>query len=385
MNSHRMQDLRDLINHRSDGPVLSVFCRTDPREPSNKGDSPAWGIALKNGLRAVAEATGEDRALHGEAQRLGTLAERRLAATPAAERGRSVALFLGADGNLDRLITFQIPVREDRVALDSGPVVWPLIDVLDRGLRTGLVLVSHDRIRMLEWQDGTAHDLEASDWDLELGDWREYRAATRANPHRGRQSVTHDAAFDDRVEEWRAKFVKGAAKAIAESSRELQFDRLVVAAEGSGPAEFTAALPEDVRNLVEATVPSNLIDLSAAEAAARLDPHLRDAWRTRVNGVAEQAVARIGGGDRAAAGADQILLALVEGRVEHLVLDPYLEFGQDGLSDGARQAIADAGEATAPEALVELAIRTDARISSAAVSEVPALDRAGGVLALLRY
>ena len=37
------------------------------------------------------------------------------------------------------------------------------------------------------------------------------------------------------------------------------------------------------------------------------------------------------------------------------------------------------------EALVEIALRTDARISSASVEEVPALAEAGGVLATLRY
>lgn len=385
MNSNRMQDLRDLIDHKSEGPVLSVFCRTDPREPSNKGESPAWGIALKNGLREVTEAAAGDRDLLDSARRLTAEAERRLTAISASERGRSIALFLSADGTLDRLITFQIPVRQDHVAFDSGAVVWPMLDVIDRGLRTGLVLLSHDHIRLLEWRDGHATDLEESRWDLELGDWGQYRGAVRANPMRGQQSVSHIEAYDDRVEEWRIRFVKAAAKAMAESAADLEFERLVIAADGDSGKEFAANLPEGTRNLVEAIVPVNLIDLSAAEAAAQLDVHLRDAWRTRVEAEAERVVARIGAADRAAAGTDQVLLALTEGRVEHLLLDPYLEYGQDGLSDGARRVIADAGEATVPEALVELAIRTDARVSSAAVEEVPALRQGEGVLALLRY
>ncbi|MCO5314668.1 MAG: VLRF1 family aeRF1-type release factor [Solirubrobacterales bacterium] len=340
---------------------------------------------MRNGLRQVLESAGDDRELHEVARRLGNQAERRLAETSAAERGRSVALFLGADESLDRLITFQIPFREDHVALDSGPVVWPMLDVIDRGLRTGLVLLSHDHIRLLEWRDGTAHDLEQSSWDLELGDWREYRGTARPGLQRGGQSISNDSAYHGRVEEWRARFFKAAAKAVAESARELEFDRLVIAADGDSGREFTADLPEDTRNLVQATVRTNLIDLSAAEAAASLDPHLRDAWRSRVNEAADRAAARIDGSDRAAAGADQVLLALAEGRVGHLLLDPYLEFSEEGLSDGARKAVDDAGEATVPEALVELAIRTDAQISSAAISEVPALEKGSGVLALLRY
>ncbi len=132
-------------------------------------------------------------------------------------------------------------------------------------------------------------------------------------------------------------------------------------------------------------VPINLIDLSAAEAAQRLDPHLREAWRRRVNGIADHAMERVQAGLRGSSGPDETLLALAQGRVEHLLVDPYLEDKQEALSDGARQAVKDAGEASVREALVELALRTDAQVSSASVEEVPALAEAGGVLALLRY
>lgn len=385
MNSNRIQELRSLIDHKPDGQVLSVFCRTDPRDPANSSDSPGWMIALKNGLkRVLAEDKGDREAAEG-ARRLADTAERRLLGIPAADRGRSIALFLAADGSLDQLITFQIPFREDHVALDAGAVVWPMIDVIDRGLRTGLVLLSHDHIRLLEWSDGTAHDLEQSRWDLELGDWREYRSAVRANPQRGQQSSVNTAAYDDRVEEWRARFAKAAAQAVAESAQELDFERLVIAADGALGTEFADALPDGVRGMIRATVANNLIDVTAAEAATQLDPHLRDAWRTRTGEVADRALARVRASDRASIGADETLLALVEGRLEHLVLDPYLEVGDNSLSSGARKAMDDAGEASVPEALVELAIRTDAKISSASTDEVPALAEAGGVLGLLRY
>lgn len=385
MNSNRMQELRDLIDHKSDGPVLSVFCRTDPREASNKGESPAWAIELRNGLKAVTAQVDGNREASEQVQRLAAQAERRLAGTTAVERGRSVALFLSADGSLDQLITFQIPFRQDHVAFDSGAVVWPMVDVIDRGLRTGLVLLSHDHIRLLEWRDGTARDLEQSSWDLELGDWREYRGTVRPNPQRGRQSISNLSAYDDRVEEWRQRFFKAAAKAVAESARDLEFERLIIAADGDAGAEFAGALPEDTRGLVRAEVPLNLIDLTASEAAARLDPHLREAWRAAINEVAEDAVARVRASGRASAGADETLLALAEGRVEHLLLDPYVGISEESLSEGARRTMTDAGEATVPEALVELAIRTDARISSASVEEIPSLEVGDGVLATLRY
>ena len=385
MNADRIQELRELINHDSDGPVLSVFCRTDPRDPANNSETPAWSIALKNGLKEITASLNGD---HGESETVKKLcaeAERRLVSASAAQRGRSIAFFVGGSGTIDSMTTFQIPVRDNRVAIDAGPVIWPMLDVIERGARTGLVLLSHDHIRLLEWADGIARDLEESTFDLELGDWHQYRGPARPQGISGGHGVSHVASYDDRVKEWRARFVKAAAKAIADSATDLGFERLVVAAEGDLGKEFESAIPDSLRQRIACIVPTNLIDMTAADAAAHLDPHLREAWKKSACEVADEALERVQAAGRGAGGADEVLLALGEGRVEHLVFDPYLETEDESLSDAARQAIADAGESSVQEALAELALRTDARISSASIEEVPALAESGGVLALLRY
>ena len=119
-----MHELRELIDRESDGPVLSVFCRTDPREPANMSDSPGWLIALRNGLRDLIASADGDPEVREAAQRLGAEAERRLTGVSAADRGRSVALFLSAGGELDRFETFQIPVRDDLVSLERFKDHW---------------------------------------------------------------------------------------------------------------------------------------------------------------------------------------------------------------------------------------------------------------------
>ncbi len=364
--------------------MLSVFCRTDPRDPENSSDTPGWAIGLKNGLREVVEATGSNGERQA-AQQLTDEAERRLQNASAAERGRSVALFLGADGAIDEFHTFQIPVRQGYVAFDSGPVVWPMVDVIDRGQRTGIVVMSGDHIRLLEWSDGTARDLETSTYDLELGDWKQYRGAARANPTRGQQSVVNTEAFKDRVQEWRNRFTRDSAASIAEAAEELDFERIIVAADSEYGAGFEAAVPETLRGRLIGVVPVNLIERSAAEIADHLDRNLREDWRRSVGEAADSALDRVRAAERGSGGPDETLLALGEGRVSHLIFDPYLEARSESLSDGARRTIEEAGEATIQEALVELALRTDARVSSASVDEVPALAEAGGVLALLRY
>jgi len=378
-------ELKELIDRDPNGAVLSIFCRTDPRDPANSSETPGWQIALKNGIKQSVEYAEQNGERPEEIRKLGKKAENRITGLSASERGRSVALFMSTDGSLDHLHTFQIPVRDDLVRLDAGAVVWPMVDVLDRGQRTGLVLMSHDRIRMLEWQDGHTEDLEYSVYDLELGDWRDYRGPAPANPARAQQSASHADSYSDRVEAWRTKFAKAAAAAIADSASDLGLERLVIAADGDLGKDFVEALPQQTRNLVVADVQLNLIDLSAAEAATHLDPILRDAWKEKVNRLAEEAVQRTEAGGKGVTGPDQVLLALNEGRVEHLLLDPYLEIDGRDLSEGARQAVTDTGEVSFREAAVEMAIRTHAEVSSASVDEVPLLGEHGGILATLRY
>jgi len=385
MSIQQIDEMRDLINRETKGPVLSVVCGTYQREPSSRSETPGWMVALRNGLRDAAAGYEGDHESQQQIAKLSKAAEKRVTGASAVERGRSVAYFLSACGTIDSFHTFQIPVREDYASIEDGAVIWPMVDVLDRGQRTGLVLISHDHIRVLEWWDGQVSDLEASTYDLELGDWRDYRGTARPNGSRGGSAVSNVSAYENRVEEWQARFIKAASKAVAETAADLKFDRLVIAAEGDLCGEFIDALPNETKDMVQARVSTNLIDMTPADVADHLDPHLRDAWRTQVNEVGNQALARVQAADRGAGGPDEVLLALTEGRVEHLLIDPYLKAKDQTLSDGARQAIEDAGESSLQEALVELAIRTDAKVSSASVEEVPALAEAGGALALLRY
>jgi hypothetical protein len=378
-----MDVFRDLIDRDTDGPVLSVFCRTDPRDPANVSDTPGWLVALRNGLRDAAATVEGDHEATEAIRRLSKEAEDRLVNASAHERGRSVALFLSADGTIDIFHTFQIPVRDDFVVLESGVVIWPAMDLLDRGQRTGIILLSQDQIRLLDWEDGVVNDLESSVYNLELGDWRQYRGAGGSG--RTQHSASHIDSYEDRVHAWRSRFMKDAAKAIAESTRDLKLERLVVVADRDLGTDFMDALPQELHERVVSVVASNLIDSPAPDVAHHLDEELRHAWREQVNGFADHALERIKAGDRGAGGPDQVVAALIEGRVDHLIMDPFYDYDDGDLSDGVREAITNAGEETAREAAVEIALRTGAHVSSASVEEVPALAEADGVLALLRY
>ena len=151
-----MDLIRDLAVRRPGTPVLSVYVRTDPRDPANTATPPGWLVELRNGLREVsrtveeADARGQRLALRDLRERV----ERELVALRPAERGRGLAWFVTADGALDQRFTLQLPPHGTLVRWDDYPFVSPLADVADQGRPTGLVLVSAEAIRLLHWQDG---------------------------------------------------------------------------------------------------------------------------------------------------------------------------------------------------------------------------------------
>jgi hypothetical protein len=54
--------VRQLALWRPGAPVLSVYVRTDPRDPANTVATPRWGIELRNALREVRNGSpGSDR------------------------------------------------------------------------------------------------------------------------------------------------------------------------------------------------------------------------------------------------------------------------------------------------------------------------------------
>ena len=88
------------------------------------------------------------------------------------------------------------------------------IDVVDRGRPTGLVLVSAEAIRLLHWQAGWVEQPERSLYELEPGQWRDYDAYV-GHPGRTPDGM-HVGTFDQRVDEWRDRFLTEPATAIGQ-------------------------------------------------------------------------------------------------------------------------------------------------------------------------
>ena len=239
--------------------MLSVYVRTDPRDPANTATPPGWLVELRNGLREVsrtveeADARGQRLALRDLRERV----ERELVALRPAERGRGLAWFVTADGALDQRFTLQLPPHGTLVRWDDYPFVSPLADVADQGRPTALCW---PRRRLSACCTGGTPGLPS-----QHGRCMRSRVANGVTMTptwdipAGRPAGMHVAEFDQRLDEWRRRFLRSTAEAVARQLTGLGWDRIVLAGERRVTDAFLEQLPEPVPGRVIAAVEANLI------------------------------------------------------------------------------------------------------------------------------
>jgi hypothetical protein len=379
-----MDLIRDLAVRRPGTPVLSVYVRTDPRDPANTAAPPGWLVELRNALRDVSrevdEAEPRDQRL--VLRDLRERVERAVLALGPAERGRGLAWFLTADRALDHRFTLQIPPLSTLVRWDDLPFVSPLVDVAGRGRPTGLVLVSTEAIRLLHWEGGLVTEPAQSLYEIQLGEWRDYDAYV-GYPGRSPAGM-HVAEFDQRLDEWRQRFLRTTAEAVVYQLTDLGWDRILLAGERRAADAFLQHLPESVSGKVVATVEANLLWEEHAAVADRLEEALYRARVGEVRALVEQAIRSALAGQAASIGWPEVLDSLTHHRVHHLIigadaapdpgrLDPHT---QEDLGWPSRQMLA--------ERAVEHAVISGAEVTMLP-ADTPELVRAGGAAALLRY
>lgn len=379
-----MDQIRDLALRRSGAPVLSVYVRTDPRDPANTAAVPGWLVELRNSLRELSREVDmrESRERRMAFRELRERVERDMLALEPAERGRGLAWFRSADGSLDHRATLQLPPLATLARWDDRPYVSPLAEVAGRGRPTGLLLVSAEAVRLQHWQDGRVTEPARSLYEIEPGQWRDYDAYV-GYPGRSPAGL-HVAEFDQRVREWRQRFLRATAQAVGNQVADLGWQRILLAGLPRVTDPFLRQLPEPARGRIIVTIDANLIWQDHAAVAERLDGVLRDAALQQARALAAETISLAYAGGDAAIGWPGVADSLVHHRVAHLMV------GTDAALDPAvldPQTQAALGWPS-PEMLVERAVE-QAVISGADVTVLPAdtaeLVRAGGACAVLRY
>lgn len=300
------ETVRELAGVSGDGaPVVSCYLDVDGRRYPRRQDYEAQLEHLVRRARGRAEGTGS------VAADLTRIEEHVHAGFDRAET-RGLALFSCQSSGLWRAIPLSVAVR-NQIVVNQSPAVGQLEQLLRTYERIGVLLVDRQQARVLVFELGVLVDRS------ELID-----ELPRDYDHRGeRERGDTHAHVDDLVEQ----HLRRAAAAAFAAHQAQEFAHLLIGA----PAELAGALEHHLHPyLVERLGGRLAVTVNASDAvlrAAVLEAEDR-LVRERETRVVERLREAVGAGRKAVAGLEAVLAALVERRVDLLVVsEGYSEAG----------------------------------------------------------
>jgi hypothetical protein len=377
-NTERERLLKRLIEWRPQNGILSVYIQVDPADRSQ-----GWRIELRERLRGLADQTSP----HAERRAFEAAANEVLERFPengAPPEGRGHVGFIEVAEKRPTSVwrSMQMGPRRTDALRYQRPYVRPLVELFSEGPHVGVVLVSGDRVRLLDWSLGAIRELE--DWELTLFslDWRE-RKAERSIPGAGtRTSASGRDQFGQRLDANRQRFLHEVGSLVAQELAQRHWQHIIAFGVEEYPRELGEGLGRSSEGLH--TVRHDLVSAPEGQVADRVAEEVQKLNTTQALELMSQLEEAIGTEPGAALGPQETLQALAEGRARHLVFDAGRDY--DGAGVEADLGYDDGNDGLPlGERLVEMAVATKAAISPVYEEPAAKLEPHDGVAALLRY
>jgi hypothetical protein len=380
------ETLLDLSRRNDPVGVLSIYVDASPGDGLR-----AASIDLKNRFaeleRRLASDAAPERA-HAVHEGIDRLESELKRLTDPEERGRGRILFAAIGDPWLVRIESQLPMP-NRVVLDHGPFIHPLVELLDEGGPAGVVLASRSESRLLEWSLG------------ELTLLRELRADTAAPPRErsGPVGSRSGNAFgtptgeqgNARERDQTARFIERVAAAASRLARKRGWEKIMLSAGEQETDSLAEALPPALR-AIALRDPRVLVGLDAAALAEIVTQRIRAAHREFEQQLIGEVREQAQGASAAALGLSEVVAALNQARVAHLIYDPFIRYrgsvGHDRslYAEGETAlAVSSAPAERITERIVERALETGARVSPVEGAATNGLADAGGIAAVLRW
>lgn len=386
------QDSLWALSRRTDRlGVLSVYVHADPRQDPNLQ---ATAIDLKNRFRELQSRIVGDMGAPGSREvvaALERLREQVESLTSPAASGRGRIVFAGLDSGWMLRLESAMPVT-NRVVLGEAPFIHPLLELLDEGRAAGVVLISAQDARLLEWRAGS----------LQLLTRIEQPYVQAAHERAGQIGGGPDGQFHTPMREQRRardrdrmlQFLDRVAEAAADLAGYRGWERILVSGGERWTEPAVARFPRALRAEVfaDARISRVFNGHNDVELAMAVTQWVRDQQAEHERRLLER-VRDVAGSGRAALGLSEVTAVLNAGRAAHLVYDPQVRYQGTVGADGALYGGDEVGpngypvtpEPRLTERLVERALMTGARISPVDGAADAGLKDADGVAALLRW
>lgn len=308
--------------------------------------------------------------------------------TDLVESGRGRILFAALGGPWSIRLSGMMPVS-NRLVLDDGPFVHPLLEMLDEGRPAGVVQVTANEVDVHEWRLGRMRTL--SRMQAPEREASHERAGHIGGGPSGQFNSPVREQREARQRELAERFLTTAANAVAKFVDERRWEQILL----SGDARWTGFLADRLPTLLADMTHQDsrlLSSLQGAELATAVTDRLHEAHvasEQRLTASVEQAAYA----SRGVLGPSEVAGALTVGQVAHLIYDPAVRYtgsvGTDGsLYAGDERGMGAAGAVDEPrltERLVERALATGARVTPIEGAAQGVLREANGIAALVRW
>lgn len=358
------KDLQMLVEFQSeDPPVVSLYLDVDP----TTGTKEAHRLALR-GLIKEASSKASPKDIE---------AIERYFDFEYDWQAKGVALFSCSDGGFWRVFPLDVPVQ-NKVVVGRRPYVKPLTRLLDSYGRYGVILVDQEGARLFQF---------------ELGRLREAAGTLGNEVKRHKQGGFAAARFQRKADEQAMHNLRSAAELAAAFFQEAQCSRLVIGGTPQTVSQFQTLLPKAMQQNVVGTLPLDIL-ASATEVRDRTLELIQEVDRAHEAELVEKMITAATKGGAAVLGLADTLMAIQERRVHILIVAEGYEMPgyrcQECNYVGADFTPACpicGGGMEEVEDVVDTAIRRtlDQGAEVDVAHENEALERAGGIGAILRY
>lgn len=365
--------------------MLSVYLRVDPADRRQ-----GWRTELRDGLRRIVEGgAGEGVDLRPV---LRPTCERVLARFPDAAQpeGRCQLGFveIGERPGRELWRSLQVPPRGgSRIVHRERPYLRPLLELLDDGAAVGVLAVSTEHVRLLEWSLGVLTDVREWEPEFAKGTWRERRAPQMSDVVRGQATSSSGRdQVDQRLEANRERFLQQVGREVRVLCGDRGWPGLLAFGDPALVAEIRDGLGErsDLRHGGD----ENVIHAERRELLDKVEAAVADLNRERERDLVRRATdAALAANGRGTLGLPETERALGEARVAHLVFaaERAVDTKPDGVPANGADGVDPIGDEAVSERMIEQALLTSAAVTPVEGEAAAELAEHGGVAALLRY
>jgi hypothetical protein len=326
-----LTDLREMLA-QMDRPLMSLYLHVDNARLENQSENPAWRIELKNEMRRLADSitTAEERATWD-------VIENRLQTFFATYQPASRSLVIFTDGEHFQQIDLPVPLTSQ-----SGfgePHVLPLLWVLDEYERYLIVQVDRENARFISAYLGTAQGAGEMQLEIDDYDFRQKRMMPAGNSTQASGGRDHDA-YDATVDAHVKRFYRDVIERIRQLQQTLKSRRVIISGDEQAAHALAEQMSEAQRASVVGVAPAPL-NLPEGEVLERVLETALAYERQYETELVQTIINDAHSGGRGAVGADDVIEALIQSRMEMLVL-PYPPT-DDGIANDLKARAFEAG------------------------------------------